>query len=454
MKQEKMQFDMQYKEEYKSKLTPPDEAVKLVKSGDWVDYGSNNSMPISLDSALALRKNELHGVKIRGNLLPGPIQIIECDPEMEHFVYNTWHCGAYERKMCDAGRAFFIPMLFRNLDAYYRYYLDVDVAMLSVSPMDDEGYFSLGGALGAASPSLIHAKKIILEVNEAIPYIVGGPETKIHVSKVDAIVEVGNRKLWEMSSPKPTETDIRIANHIFPYIPNGATIQLGIGGMPNALGEIIAQSDLKDLGMHTELCSDGYYALFKAGKLTNAKKSIHKGKGILGLAIGSRELYDWISNNDDVVGYPLNYVNDPAVIASMDNFISINGCLNVDLYGQVCSESSGTRQISGTGGQLDFVTGSSDSNGGKSFLCMSSTYTDRKGVVHSRILPKFENGDIITTPRAQTLYVATEYGVVNLAGRSTWERAEALISIADPKFQDELIAAANAQKIWLPSNKR
>ena len=177
-------------------------------------------------------------------------------------------------------------------------------------------------------------------------------------------------------------------------------------------------------------------------------------KGILGLAIGSRELYDWISNNDDVVGYPLNYVNDPAVIASMDNFISINGCLNVDLYGQVCSESSGTRQISGTGGQLDFVTGSSDSNGGKSFLCMSSTYTDRKGVVHSRILPKFENGDIITTPRAQTLYVATEYGVVNLAGRSTWERAEALISIADPKFQDELIAAANAQKIWLPSNKR
>lgn len=285
-----MQFDMQYKEEYKSKLTTPDEAVKLVKSGDWVDYGSNNSMPISLDSALALRKNELHGVKIRGNLLPGPIQIIECDPEMEHFVYNTWHCGAYERKMCDAGRAFFIPMLFR--------------------------------------------------------------------------------------------------------------------------------------------------------------------KGILGLAIGSRELYDWISNNDDVVGYPLNYVNDPAVIASMDNFISINGCLNVDLYGQVCSESSGTRQISGTGGQLDFVTGSSDSNGGKSFLCMSSTYTDRKGVVHSRILPKFENGDIITTPRAQTLYVATEYGVVNLAGRSTWERAEALISIADPKFQDELIAAANAQKIWLPSNKR
>lgn len=445
---------MNYTEEYKSKLTTAEEAVKCVKSGDWVDYGSNNSFPVALDAALAARKNELHGVKVRGNLLPGPLQIVECDPTLEHFVYNTWHCGGYERKMCDSGRAFFTPMLFRDLEAYYRNYLTVDAAMLCVSPMDKDGYFSLGGALGAASPSLIHAKKIVLEVNEAVPYINGGNETKVHVSKADAIVEVGYRELWTMRSPKPTETDIKIAEHIFPYICDGSTIQLGIGGMPNALGEIIADSELKDLGMHTELCSDGYLALHKAGKLTNAKKNIHTGKSVMGLAIGSRELYDWINNNDEIEGRALSYVNDPAVIASMDNFISINGCLNVDLYGQVSSESSGTRQISGTGGQLDFVTGASASKGGKSFLCMNASYTDKAGVEHSRILPHFSNGDIITTPRAQAQYIATEYGVVNLAGRSTWERAAALISIAAPQFRDELIKSAEKQRIWLPSNKR
>lgn len=441
-------------EEYKSKLSSAEKAVELIKSGDWVDYGSNNSMPFSLDAALAKRKDELKGVKVRGNLMPGPIQVMECDPEMEHFVYNTWHCSGYERKMCGAGRGFFIPMIFRNLDAYYRYYLDVDVAMLSVSPMDDEGYFSLGGALGAAAPPLIHAKKVIVEVNEAIPYINGGVETKVHVSKVDRIVEIGYRQLWKMQSPPPSETDIKIAEKIFPFIPDGATIQLGIGGLPNALGSIIAESDLKDLGMHTELCTDGYLDMYKAGKLTNRKKTVHVGKGVLGLAMGSRELYDWLDHNDGVLGCPLNYVNDPAVIASMDNFISINGCLNVDLYGQVSSESAGTKQISGTGGQLDFVTGATASRNGKSFLCMSATFTDKQGILHSRILPRFEDGDIITTPRAQAHYIATEYGVVNLAGKSTWERADALISIAAPEFREELIEAAEKQRIWFPSNKR
>ncbi len=441
-------------EEYKSKLTTAENAVKLVKSGDWVDYGSNNSMPVALDAALAQRRDELRGVKVRGDLTPGPIQIIECDPDMEHFVYNTWHCGGYERKMCDAGRAFFTPMIFRNLSSYYRDFLDVDVAMLCVSEMDSEGYFSLGGALGAAAPCLTKAKKVIVEVNSAVPYIKGGPETKVHISRVDCVVEVGRRPIWEMPSPNPSPSDVQIAKLIFPYIPDGATIQLGIGGLPNALGALIADSDLKDLGMHTELCCDGYYELYKAGKLTNAKKNIHRGKSVLGLALGSAEFYEWVNNNDEILGCTLDYVNDPAVIASMDNFISINACLNIDLYGQVCSESSGTRHISGTGGQLDFVTGASASKGGKSFLCMNATYTDKKGVMHSRILPKFTGGDIITTPRTQAQYIATEYGVVCLAGRSTWERADALVSVAAPEFRDELIKAAEEQKIWLPSNKR
>ncbi len=442
------------REEYTRKLTTAEEAVKLVKSGDWVDYGSNISMPFSLDAALAARKDELYGVKVRGNLTPGPIQVIECDPEMEHFVYNTWHCGGYERKMCDEGRAFFTPMIFRNLSWYYSSFLTVDVAMLSVSPMDEEGYFSLSGAAGAAGCVADAAKKIILEVNEAMPPICGGAETKVHISRVDAVVEVGNRPLWNMLNPETTETDRVIAELILPCLPAGATIQLGIGGMPNALGEMIAQSDLKDLGMHTELCCSAFCTLAKAGKLTNSKKNVNRGIGVIGLALGTQELYDWVRENKSIRAFPMSYVNDPAVIASNDNMISINSCLNVDLYGQVSSESAGTRQISGTGGQLDFVTGASASKGGKSFLCMSSSYTDRRGIVHSRILPRFTEGDIVTTPRAQAHYIVTEYGMVSLAGKTTWERADALISIAHPKFRDDLIRAAEKQKIWLPSNKR
>ncbi len=439
--------------EYRSKLRTAEEAVQIVRSGDWVDYTSNNGFPVALDAALAARKDELRGVKVRGNLLPGPLQIVECDPEGEHFIYNTWHCSGYERKLCDRGRAFFTPMIFRNNGWYYEKFLTVNVAMLTVSPMDRHGYFHFGGSLGVSRAIVEKAERVILEVNEAVPCILGGEGETVHISEADFVVEAGSRPLWEMRSPAPTETDRAIAGHIFPHIRDGATVQLGIGGMPNALGELIAASDLKDLGMHTELCSDGYLAMARAGKLTNRRKSLCRGKGVLGLAIGSRELYDWLDDNPGVAGYPLSWVNDPAVIAQNDDMISINGCLNADLYGQVCSESAGTRQISGTGGQLDFVTGAAMSRGGKAFLCMSSTYTDREGRVRSRILPSL-GGDIVTTPRSQAYYIATEYGAVNLAGRSTWERAEALISLAHPDFREELIKKAEEQRIWLPSNKR
>ena len=439
--------------EYRRKLCTPEEAVRCVKSGDWVDYGSNNSFPALLDAALARRRDELHGVKVRGNLLPGPLQIVECDPEMEHFVYNTWHCSGYERKLCDLGRAFFTPMIFRNEAWYYEQFFTVDIAMISVGPMDRHGYFNLSVALGINKAILDRARVVILEVNEALPRIHGGQDESVHIAEVDCVVEAGYRPLWEMKTPQPGETDVRIAQNILPHLCDGATVQLGIGGMPTALGELIAQSDLKDLGMHTELCSDGYLALYKAGKLTNRRKTLWKNKGVLGLAIGSRELYDWLDDNPGIAGFPLSYVNDPAVIAQNDNMISINGCISVDLYGQVCAESAGTRQISGTGGQLDFVTGATMARGGKAFLCMSATYTDKVGRVHSRIVPQF-GGDIVTTPRSQAYYIVTEYGVANLAGRSTWQRAEALIALAHPDFREELIQAAERQRIWLPSNKR
>lgn len=239
-----------------------------------------------------------------------------------------------------------------------------------------------------------------------------------------------------------------------PFITSGATLQLGIGGIPNAIGTLIAESDVKDLGMHTELMSDGYLALYQAGKITNSRKRLNRGKGVFSICNGSRELYDFLDHNGAILTAPMRYVNNPAVIRELDDFISINGCIAVDLYGQVSSESSGTRQISGTGGQLDFITGAMEAEHGRAFLTMHATFMDKSGTVRSRILPKFTEGDIITTPRTQAPSIVTEFGVATLPGKPTWQRAEALINIAHPDFRDELIRAAEEQKIWRRSNKR
>lgn len=439
--------------EYKSKLRTADEAVKIVNSGDWVDYTTSLGFPALLDEALAKRKEELSDVKVRGNLLFGPIQIVECDPTREHFVYNSWHCSDYERKLCDKGLCNYIPMVFRNVGPYYRHFLDVDVAMISVTPMDNHGYFNLSCATGVAMEILKKAKKVIVEINENLPWINGGFDEVIHISEVDYVVEGEHAPLIELRPEEATESDIMIAQNIIPHIPQTATLQLGIGAMPGAIGKMLVESDLKDLGMHTELCSDAYVDLFESGKLTHKKKTLHRGKGLTGIAFGSKRLYEWIDRNPSVTIAPLEYVNDPEVIAKLDNMISINSCISVDLYGQICAESAGLRHISGTGGQLDYVTGTAMAHGGKSFICLNSVHTDKEGNKRSCILPQFM-GDIVTSPRSQAHFIATEYGCVNLAGRSTWERTERLISIAHPEFRDELIKAAEKQKIWRNSNKR
>ena len=439
--------------EYRAKLRTPDEAVQVVKSGDWIDYTSSLGKPVLLDRALAKRRDELFDVKIRGNLIYGPIEVAECDESQEHFIYHTWHCSAYERKLCDRGLCYFIPMVFHNNAAYYQYFLNVNVVMVSVSPMDKHGYFNYSVNTGVAAPIVRNADIVIVEVNEHMPKVHGGYDECVHVSEVDYIVEGEHDPFPAAPRYEPTDIDRRIAANLLPYICDGATLQLGVGSMPNAVGEILAESDLKDLGMHTELCSDAYLHLYNAGKLTNKKKTIDKGKGVFGNAIGSPELYEWLDDNHGVAAYPLEYVNRPYVIAQIDNMVSINSCVAVDLYGQVSSESYGVRQISGTGGQLDFLVGASSSKGGKAFICMSSTFKDKKGILQSRVLPQF-NGDIITSPRSQVYFLATEYGVINMEGKSTWERAEDLISIAHPDFRDGLIKEAEERKIWRRSNQR
>ena len=438
---------------YQEKLRTPQEAVRCVRSGDWVDYTMTLGFPTLLDQALADRKEELRDVKVRGNLMNGPIQIVECDPDRAHFVYHSWHCSAYERRLSDRGLCSYIPMVFHNVVPYYEHFLTVNVAMVCVTPMDRHGYFSFSGATGTAKGIVDQADIVIVEVNERLPRVCGGFGDCIHISEVDYIVEGEHPPLPQVDIGTPTDIDRRIAEHIFPYIPDGATLQFGIGSMPSLVGKMLAQSDLRDLGMHTELCTDAYVDLHDAGKLTNKHKTIFPGKGITGAALGTDRLYDWLDENPGVGFCPLKYVNDPGVIGQIDNMVSINECLNVDLFGQVSSESTGLRQISGTGGQLDFLLGASASRGGRAFLCLASTYTDRDGRMQSNILPHF-CGEIVTSPRSQVYFIVTEYGAVNLEGRSTWERAEMLVEIAHPFYREALISEAERMNIWRRSNKR
>ena len=444
---------MDFKAEYMSKLGTPEQAAQLVKSGDWVEYGNGTTFASLCDEALAKRRDELFDVNIRGQIMYGPIKAIECDPTGEHFTYNCWHASGYERRLMDAGMAYFSPMIFRNLAWYHREFLHVNVAFVCATPMDKHGYFNFSLSAGTALDMIGRADKIVLEIDPQLPRIYGAYNESIHISDVAMVVEGHNSPVPTVEKRPPSPEDVAIANNVLPYIVDGSTLQLGIGGTPDALGSILAESDLKDLGMHTELCTDGFLDLYKAGKLTNKRKNIFPGKGVLGLATGSRELYDWLDENPGVIALPIAYVNNPQVIASMDNFVSLNSCVSVDLYGQISSESAGLRHISGTGGQVDFLTGASMSRGGKAFICVASSRVGKDGVRRSNIVPHF-NGDIITSPRSQAYYIVTENGVANLAGRSSWERAEMLVNLAHPDFREDLIRQADVQRIWRRSNKR
>lgn len=446
---------MSFLEEYKQKLVSADEAVKIVKSGDWVDYGWCTGTPYALDKALARRTDELKDVNVRGGILLKPLAIFEREDAGEHFTWNSWHMGGYERKLIKRGCSFYSPIRYSELPRYYRDSTTPDdVAMFQVAPMDSHGYFNFGpnaSHLGAVCET---SKKIIVEVNENMPRCHGGSEANVHISQVSYIVEGDNPAIGELGAGGPaTDVDKKVAELIVDQIPNGACLQLGIGGMPNAVGSLIAESDLKDLGVHTEMYVDAFVDIAKAGKITGAKKNIDRYRQAYGFGAGTKKMYDYLDENPELMSAPVSYTNDIKNIAALDNFISINNCVDLDLYGQISSESSGTKHISGAGGQLDFVLGAYMSNGGKSFICCSSTFTDKQGVVHSRIRPTLVDGSVVTDTRANTHYIVTEYGMVNVKGLSTWQKAEAIISVAHPDFRDELIKEAEKMHIWRRSNK-
>ena len=325
--------------------------------------------------------------------------------------------------------------------------------MLFRSPMDKHGYFNFSVNTGVAGPICEKADVVIVEVNENMPKIHGGYHECIHISEVDYIVEGKHEPFRNLLPIEPRDIDRKIASHIIPYIVDGANLQLGIGSIPNAVGEIIADSDLKDLGVHTEMYVDAFVDIAKAGKINGSKKNIDRFRQTYAFGAGTKKMYDYLDENPELMSAPVNYTNDIRSISALDNFISINNAVDVDLFGQINAESAGVKHISGAGGQLDFVLGAYLSNGGKSFICLSSTFTTKDGQVKSRIRPTLAEGSIVTDTRANLHYLVTEYGKVCLKGLSAWERAEAIISVAHPDFRDELIAEAEKMQIWRRSNR-
>ena len=445
---------MDYSQQYKEKTVTAEKAAELVKSGDWVDYGWCVGTAYDFDKALAKRVNELKDVNVRGGIAFWEPEIIKADETGEHFTWNSWHCSGIERKMASNKRAFYIPLRYSEMPRYYRENpIPVDVAVMQVTPMDKHGFFNFGPNASHMMALIESSKKVVVEVNKNMPRCLGGFESEIHISKVDYIIEGSNTPIAAMKAGSYSDIDIKVANMIVEEIPNGACLQLGIGGMPNAVGSVIADSDLKDLGVHTEMYVDAFVEMTKKGKITGAKKNIDRFRQTYAFGAGSKTMYDFMDDNPMLMSAPVDYTNDARIISSLDNFISINNAVDVDLFGQVSSESSGTKHISGAGGQLDFVLGAYLSNGGKSFICLSSTVTDKNGKTASRIIPTLKEGSAVTVARPNTHYVVTEYGKVNLKGLSTWQRAEALINIAHPDFREELIKDADKMKIWRKSNK-
>jgi butyryl-CoA:acetate CoA-transferase len=444
---------MKHSNEYNSKLITAEQAVSLVKSGDRIFYSEFAMFPKTLDGALAKRIPELHDLELYSVFYTQMPKVIEADPHHEHIIAQDWHFGPISRHLADDDKCFYVPISYHQGPRIIHKYIENDVAMVAVGSIGDNGFFNLGPTNSVTPAYLDRSKIIILEVNNAVPHCLGGNSENIHIKDIDYIVEGSNYPLIQLPAAKPKPFDCQIAGYIMNEIEDGACLQMGIGSMPNVVGDNIAQSDLKDLGIHTEMLVDSCVELYESGRVSGKRKNIDKCKMVYSFALGTDKLYNFMNNNPVCASYPVNYTNDPRMIALNDKVIAINSALEVDLLSQVSSESSGYRHISGTGGQLDFIMGAFQSHGGKGFICLSSTYEDKSGQLHSRIVPSLKIGSAVTVPRSMVQYVVTENGIVQLKGKSTWQRAEALISIAHPEFQDELIKQAQEMKIWVRSNK-
>src|SRR3984893_16338608 len=413
------------------------EAAGLVKSGDWVDYGAVLGQPDVFDGALAARKAELRDVKIRACISTRPRAVLEADPQREHFHWYNWHFGGYDRKKHDAGLCHYIPCNLGEIPDYYRRFIEPpDIVVLKTRDVDANGFFNLSVSNLLHRAITARANIVVVEVSEGLPYL-HGVDNGLHISEVDYVIEGDPGLPPELPNPPPCDADRAVAGLIAAEVGDGACLQVGIGGMPNAVCSLLLESGVRSLGVHTEMLTDGLIDLYKGGFITGSAKALDPGKIVCSFAFGSQELYRSTDRNADFLCCPVDYTNLPHMIMQNERVVAINNTTQMDLQGQASSESSGHRHISGTGGQLQFVRGAYASNGGKSFICMSSTY-ERRAVRQSRIVLSLTPGNIATDPRSDMMYVVTEFGMVNLKGKSVPERAKAMISIAHPDFRDDL----------------
>lgn len=445
--------------EYKDKLIDADFAAGLVKSNMRIHFGVGTDSSVYMDKALGERLR--HDNMLRGLEIQSETAIRHDDFETYKAVmdnvdvarFYSSHFSSRDRQMMDRGNSWHVPILFSEESLYWgledNYF---DICCIQVCPMDKYGNFNFGPINADLHGIIRNSKTVIVEINEKMP-IALGYESHINIADVNYIIEGDSPDICTIANKPPTFEDKRIAEFIVEKIRNDSTLQLGIGALPNCVGNMLAESDLRDFSAHTEMLVDAYMNLYYAGKLTSLK-SRDKGLIVYTFAGGSKELYDFVDDNPICCSAPVSYVNDISVISDIDNFISVNGCIGIDLYGQVCSESIGYRHISGTGGQLDFALGAFRSKNGKSFICTHSTRTMKDGTRESLIHPLLPVGSVVTTPRTAVHYLVTEYGAVNLKGKSTWQRAEQIISIAHPDFREELIREAEKMGIWRNTSKR
>ena len=442
-------------EEYRSKLRTVREAVQAVKSGDHVGFSHFVMFPKALDAALAERKGEVENVWVKTICAMTASKVASCDPEHVSFSYTSGFFSPFERQLGKAGLCDHVPCNYSEAVGKIELGCNrFDVACVKVAPMDKHGFFNFGTSCSEIQAIVQNAGKVIVEVNGGVPVCLGGYGESVHISQVDAIVETPPEPLFALPQHPATEDDLRIAGYIMEDIRDGSCLQLGIGGIPNMVGRMIADSDVKDLGVHSEMMCDAYMHLFLRGRISGRYKAFDKGKMVFTFAMGSLELYDFLDRNPACATYPADYTNLPDNIGRHDNLVSINNALQVDLWGQVCSESQGRKHISGSGGQQDFVLGAIRSKGGRAFLCMKSTRMvgDRRV---SRIVPEISG--IVTIPRSSANYktvIVTEYGVFSPMAKPTWQIAEGMIGIAHPDFREELIRAAEERGIWRRSNKK
>ncbi|MFL0196094.1 acetyl-CoA hydrolase/transferase family protein [Clostridium sp. WILCCON 0269] len=417
---------------YKSKVVSADEAVSKVSCGDKIVFGNACAAALVLLHALVKNKEKYKSVQLY-NMIPMAKTEEYTEEGVEKYIhYNSLFAGGGTRAAISSGRSDYIPCFFHEIPRLFKEdYIPVDVTFIEVSKPDEHGFCSYGVSTDYIKAATEKARLVIAEVNENMPRVFG--DNFIHISDIDYIVE-SSRPMVELKPPKIGDVEKTIGKYCASLIEDGSTLQLGIGAIPDAV--LLFLKNKKDLGIHSEMISDGVVELVEAGVITNKKKALHPGKIVVTFLMGTQRLYNFINNNPMVESYPVDYVNDPMVVMKNSKMVCINSCVEIDLMGQVCAESVGIKQISGVGGQVDFMRGASMADGGKSILAIPSTAGGGK---ISRIVPFLTKGAAITTSRNDLQYVITEYGIARLKGKTLRERAKELIKIAHPQFRDELI---------------